>query len=76
MESSVSSWLLILILLCITTIYVLVEPVLTDQRRKAKNNKQETSDKTSKVIVQTNIEEETEQAHDTNDRGIHQINLA
>ena len=75
MESSVSSWLLILILLCITTIYVLVEPVLTDQRRK-ENNKQETADKTSKVIVQTNIEEETEQAHDTNDRGIHQLNLA
>ncbi|XP_019851729.1 PREDICTED: uncharacterized protein LOC109581770 isoform X2 [Amphimedon queenslandica] len=66
MVSSVSSWLLILLILFITTIYVLVKPVLTDQKREAKST-QETLDKESQAHLQTNIEE-TEQARDTNDK--------
>ena len=55
-------WLLILLLLCIITIYVLVEPVLTDQRRETKST-QETPERTKKS-------EETAQAHNTIDKGI------
>ena len=60
-DSSLSSWLLILLILCITTIYVLVglvEPVLTDQRRETKST--QTQDETKETKC-TQTQDETKE---------------